>query len=101
MHHEGAHEDRAAEHDEREEHDLLEGVQLAQVDGVEAGQRDGGDGEEEGVGEADAAEGRAGAPEDEGGEQTRRDEVQPVRGDEVERREAAAQGADRAGERAP
>ena len=74
----GGDEDGGAEHDEEEEEELLEGVEFGEVDGVEAGEGHGADGEEEGVGEGDASWGGGGAPEDDACDEGDADEVDIV-----------------------
>ena len=72
-----------AKHYEEEEYDLLPCVHLREIDGVEAGQAHRTHGQEQGVGIADAAGGRGGAPEYDRGKHTGANEVGIVKGDEV------------------
>lgn len=79
--------DGAAEDHHDGQDDLLGGVERRQVDGVEAGARECALDEEQAVGEADGFGGPRHAPEDEGEEEPREDEVGVVHCDEVHRGE--------------
>lgn len=90
VHHKCRDENGGAGHDKQEEHDLLKGVQIREVDGVEACQRHGAHAEEQGVGETDAPGRRGSAPEDDGRHETCDEEIRIVQGDEVQRGQVAA-----------